>query len=127
MAMTPEQILEVRSLIPDDSSDTAQQAFSDASLQAIYAGTGKESVARTVAWACLAMGGSDLIIGKVIQNDEIRTDGSKTAAEWRLRARMYFDIADEEDGSGDYFDLVDPDPEVYCPPEASPFPYRWPF
>lgn len=126
MAMTEAQILEVRSLIPDDSSDTALRLFSDEALQAIYAGSGKESTIRTVAWACFAMGGSDLRVLSAIKNDEIETHGDRTAAEWRLRAKQYFDMANDEDGSEDYFDLVQPDPEACRSVEAMErFPFPW--
>lgn len=123
MAITPAQLTEVRALIPDDSPQN--QVFSDEQISAIFDGSGKGSVARTVGWACMALGGSDLIIGKNIRNDEISTQGNLTAAEWRLRAREYWGYANDEDaatGSDDYFDLVDPGPLTYRPAELAPWP-----
>lgn len=114
MAITQQQITEIRALIPDDAAifGTAgnEHMFSDEQITAIFEGSGKGSVARTVGWACMALGGSDLTIAKNIRNDEITTAGNLTAAEWRLRAREYWGYAGAEDGPEEYFDLIDPAP-----------------
>lgn len=125
--MSDEQILEVRSLIPDDYQGYGENGdeymFSEDQLNAVFDGSGRSSVIRTVAWMCFALGGSDLIVLKTIRNDEISTNGAPSAAEWRERAELFFKLADSDDGSLDEtFDLYDP---LDSFPHAEASPWHW--
>lgn len=120
--LTSAQLLEIRATLPDDQEP---YLFSNEQLNAIYNGSGKESILRTLGWASFALGGGAALVGTV-RNDEISTSGAVDAEAWRKRAQWFFDQADSEDGADEYFDLIEPGP-VFCrPPELAPWDYGWP-
>lgn len=122
MAMTANQLLELRTIIPDDApifgASADEYMLSDEALNAIFDGSGRSSVLRTAGFACRAIGNSELLIGKSIRNDEITTDGARTAAEWRQAAKQFFDEAEIEFAlENESFELID---SSWCTPELAP-------
>jgi len=103
-------LLAIRALIPDQDAifgDTGDQyLISDDAINAIYDTAGHQSVLRTAAWACNTIANNTLIVGGDIQNDEIATNSSRTAAEWRNAAKLLFARADSDEPLDEAFDIV---------------------
>ncbi len=65
------------------------------------------------ALAAEGIASSELYIQKVIRIMDLQTDGAKTAAEWRLKAKQWRDVYDS--GLGDPSDAFDWAELVYDP------------
>lgn len=110
---TPNDILSVRDLVPDDSpvfgDDENEYLFSDEQIGRIFDGVGKGSTLRTVGLLCISVGNSEALINKVIKTQDLSTDGSKLQDTWGKRGEYYIGLADEEDTAlvDSFFGIVD--------------------
>lgn len=123
--MEAEDTLALRALIPDDAALPADQMFTDDQLDQFYRVAGG-SLLRAAGYACLAIGTSEALISKVIQTQDLRTDGAKVATALTEKAKVLFEQADAMDAgeSDDYFDIIDYG-WVNTAPELTETEWRW--
>lgn len=99
----------VRLLIPD--RDRTSLLFTDEEISAFLTLEGA-SVKRASASALEVVASNEALIGKVIKDGDLQTDGAKLSAELRARAKELRRQADEDDsdtaGGLDIIDFVDP-------------------
>jgi len=99
---TPEQIQQVRLLIPDVS---APQVFSDADISS-YLDLGNGSARLAAADALDAIAVDETLVYRYVKTDDLTVDGTKGADILRKRAK---DLRDQETATTlDYFDLAFP-------------------
>lgn len=110
MATEPKDL--VRILIPDneavfgDAKD--EYLFEDADIEK-FLEIANGSILRAAGLAMIAVGNSEALISKVIQTQDLKTDGSKLQSQWRESGQAMFDRADKEDAqnAAGYFDIID--------------------
>lgn len=101
----------LRTMIPDDASvfgdNEDEYLFRDEQLEQFLT-VAKGSVLRATAYAVLAIATSEALISKVIQTQDLKTDGAKVAQALQEKANLLFRQADDEDAndSFDYIDIV---------------------
>lgn len=106
---------QVRILVSDTEpvfgTNSDEYLFTDDQIAAIYGGVGKNSILRTAGFLCNSVGNSEALILKVIQTQDLTTDGSKLQATWSALGARYIGMADAEDTlvdeSQNYFRVVD--------------------
>jgi hypothetical protein len=108
---------QIRLLVSDtepvfgDNSD--EYIFTDDQINAIYGGVGKNSVLRTAGFLCNTVGNSEALILKVIQTQDLLTNGAQLQASWTKQGAAYIAMADAEDAasgndsSQNFFQIVD--------------------
>lgn len=114
-------IQKLRILIPDgEQIYDGDYLFSDADLT-ILVETARGSVLRAAGYAKIAIGDSEALISKVIQTQDLRTNGAAVAEAFRKSGEALLKRADEEDqlDNGFYFNIVFFDPGH--PPELTEF------
>ena len=88
-------------------SDSANAIFDDAEADAFLV-LGDSEVLLAAALGAEAIASSELMIQKVIQIMDLKTDGASVAREWRLMAKQWRDIyADSVGEDGDDFDWAE--------------------
>lgn len=102
----------VRALIPDTDkafgASGDEYLFEDADIQN-YLDIASGNVLRAAAYAMIAVGNSEALIGKVIKTADLSTDASKLQDKWRESGQALLDRADKEDvnEASNYFQIVD--------------------
>ena len=112
MDFTAEEIMDVRTLIPDfeavfgESED--EYLFEDERITS-FLRTAGGSITRAAGLAMIAVGNSEALIGKVIRTQDLQTDASKLQDKWRASGEALLARADKEDQKDafDYFEIVD--------------------
>jgi hypothetical protein len=110
---TPDEILSVRDLVPDDAAvfGDAQNEyiFSDEQIGRIFESVGKGSILRTVGLLCISLGNSEALIEKVIKTQDLSTNGAALQESWGKRGEYYIGLADKEDTfiADAYFNVID--------------------
>ena len=112
MDFTEDQIMDVRTLIPDFEAifgeDEDEYLFEDERIKS-FLRTAKGSITRAAGLAMIAVGNSEALIGKVIKTQDLMTDASKLQDKWRASGEALLGRADKEDqmDAFDYFEIVD--------------------
>lgn len=110
MASTPIEL--VRVLIPDFEpvfgESKNEYLFTDEDIER-YLEVANGNVLRAAGHAMIAVGNSEALISKVIQTQDLKTDGSKVQQQWRESGQALFKRADIEDAdsASSYFDIID--------------------
>lgn len=115
MAIGFNETQQVRILVSDTEAvfgdNSNEYLFTDDQIDAIYGGVGKNSILRTAGFLCNSVGNSEALILKVIQTQDLITDGSKLQATWTALGARYIAMADAEDTlvdeSQNYFRVID--------------------
>jgi hypothetical protein len=97
----------VRLLINDVSTNPALQIFQDAEIDA-FLGLEDSNIRRAAAMGLLTIAGNEVMILKVIELMDLKTDGAATGRELRMQAellRKQADDAEEREGGG--FDVIE--------------------
>lgn len=114
-------IEKLRVLIPDgEQIYDGEYLFSDEDLT-ILVEAARGSVLRAAGYAKIAIGDSEALISKVIQTQDLRTNGAAVAEAFRKSGEALLKRADQEDelDNGFYFNIVYPNqPRV---PELTEF------
>lgn len=100
----------MRLLLGDTNTvDADKQIFDDAEIDA-FLSLGDSEVLLASAFGAEGIASSELYVQKVIKIMDLQTDGAKTAAEWRQKAKQwrkaYEDSLDDPDGAFDYAEMV---------------------
>lgn len=106
---TPEQIYQVRVLVPDtEAVFDGQTLFTDDEIDT-YLTIGNGNILRAAAYAILAVASSEAIISKVIKTQDLSTSGAQVADALRLTAKELLARADTEESKLDefYLDFID--------------------
>jgi hypothetical protein len=86
---------------------SASEIFDDDAIDAFLA-MGDDEPFLGAALAAEAIASSELYIQKVIRIMDLQTDGAKTAAEWRMKAKQWRDLYESAIGeAGDAFDWAE--------------------
>lgn len=97
---TPEEILDIRALIPDTDAiygpGKDEYLFPDSDIERFYR-LGGNSALRGAGLAMIAVGNSESLISKVIVTQDLETDGAKAQKEWRDAGKLLLVRADIED------------------------------
>ena len=102
----------LRNMIPDDAEvfgpGENEYMFTDAQLES-YLSIANGNILRATAYAVLAIATSEALISKVIQTQDLKTDGAKVAEALRGKAELLFKQADNAETGAlfDYFEIVD--------------------
>ncbi len=101
---TPEQIYQVRVLVPDtEAVFDGQTLFTDDEIDT-YLTIGNGNILRAAAYAILAVASSEAIISKVIKTQDLSTSGAQVADALRLTAKELLARADKEDDlAGEFY------------------------
>lgn len=135
MAASPEDVLDIRTLIPDTDAiygpSANENLFSDVEIGRFFR-LGGNNALRGAGLAMIAVGNSESLISKVIVTQDLETDGAKAQKEWREAGMALLKRADIEEALGvnDVFELIDYKqgwepvrPELTSPPWDG----RWPY
>lgn len=110
----------VRLLIADVSTDPAKQLLTDEQVQGFIDLEGG-SLKRAAASALDAIASSESLVSKVIQTQDLKTDGTKVATDLRAHA----DRLREQAGEVDDFAFSVVYPVTGCRPELTGQPTVW--
>ncbi len=129
---TPEDVLDIRTLIPDTDAiygDAENENLFDDDQIARFFRLGGGNALRGAGLAMIAVGNSEALIGKVIVTQDLETDSSKLQDKWRASGQALIASAD----AGDVFDgfqiINYGDGWAIYPPELTetPFDGSWPY
>lgn len=108
MAATEDDILDVRTLIPDTDAIYGENAdeylFSDEEIASFFR-LGNDNAKHAAGLAMIAVGNSEALISKVIVTQDLETDGAKAQKEWREAGKLLIQLA-REDSQWDGFELI---------------------
>ena len=97
MAATADDILDIRTLIPDTDAiygaGEDENLFTDDEITRFYSLAGDNSL-RAAGLAMIAVGNSEALIGKVIVTQDLETDASKLQDKWRQSGETLIKQAD---------------------------------
>lgn len=102
----------VRALIPDTDAvfgaGEDEYIFSDADIEN-YLTVARGNVLRAAGYAMIAVGNSEALISKVIQSQDLKTNGAAVQNQWRQAGQALLLRADNEDAeaAADYFEIID--------------------
>jgi hypothetical protein len=122
VAMTPDDVRQVRTMIPDtEAVFDGQTMFTDQEIKD-YIAVGNGSVLRAAGYANLAIATSEALISKKIRTQDLQTDGAALANALINKANALFARADKEDAAvdGSYYQIVNYGWGTY-PPELTEY------
>ena len=108
MVASTEDILDVRTLIPDTDAiygDSEDEYLFDDDQIARFFRLGKDNPLYAAGLAMIAVGNSEALISKVIVTQDLETDGAKSQKEWREAGRALIARAVAEE-AWDGFELI---------------------